>query len=57
MDDGLRAELLRRVEKDQVARKALDPDTWSPFEPPEGDEPVTVTCLECALATTVRLKR
>jgi hypothetical protein len=24
MDDGLRAELLRRVEKDQVARKALD---------------------------------
>src|SRR5258708_3837845 len=26
MDDGLRAELLRRVEKDQVARKALDPD-------------------------------
>ena len=26
MDDGLRAELLRRVEKDQVARKALDAD-------------------------------
>ena len=26
MDDGLRAQLLRRVEKDQVARKALDPD-------------------------------
>jgi hypothetical protein len=26
MDDGLRAELLRRVEKDQVARKALDSD-------------------------------
>jgi hypothetical protein len=26
MDDGLRAELLRRVEKDQVARKALDHD-------------------------------
>ena len=24
MDDGLRAELLRRVEKDQVARKAMD---------------------------------
>jgi hypothetical protein len=24
MDDGLRAELLRRVETDQVARKALD---------------------------------
>jgi hypothetical protein len=57
MDDGLRAELLRRVEKDQVARKTLDPDTWAPFEPPEGDEPVTVTCPECALATTVRLKR
>jgi len=30
---------------------------WAPFEPPEGDEPVTVTCPECALATTVRLKR
>src|SRR5580693_5258766 len=26
MDDGLRAELLRRVEKDQVARQALDAD-------------------------------
>ena len=26
MDDGLRAELLRRVEKDQVARRALDAD-------------------------------
>lgn len=26
MDDGLRAELLRRMEKDQVARKALDHD-------------------------------
>jgi Family of unknown function (DUF6624) len=30
---------------------------WAPFEPPEGDEPVLVTCPECALATTVRLKR
>jgi hypothetical protein len=28
-----------------------------PFEPPEGDEPVTVTCPECAQETTVRLKR
>jgi hypothetical protein len=30
---------------------------WAPFEPPEGDEPVTVTCPECAFAMTVRLKR
>jgi hypothetical protein len=30
---------------------------WAPFEPPEGDEPVTVTCPECALETTMRLKR
>jgi hypothetical protein len=28
-----------------------------PFEPPEGDEPFTVTCQECARATTVRFKR
>ena len=32
-------------------------DAWAPFEPPEGDEPVTVTCPECALETTMRLKR
>ena len=32
-------------------------DAWAPFEPPEGDEPVTVTCPECGLETTVRLKR
>jgi hypothetical protein len=30
---------------------------WAPFEPPEGDEPVTVTCPECAHETTMRLKR
>jgi hypothetical protein len=32
-------------------------NAWAPFEPPEGDDPVTVTCPECALATTVRLNR
>jgi hypothetical protein len=32
-------------------------DAWAPFEPPEGDEPVTVTCPECGLETTMRLKR
>jgi hypothetical protein len=32
-------------------------NAWAPFEPLEGDEPVTVTCPECALETTVRLKR
>ena len=31
---------------------------WAPFEPPEKrDEPVSVTCPECALETTVRRKR
>ena len=30
---------------------------WAPFEPPEGDQPVVVTCPECALETTVTLKR
>jgi hypothetical protein len=30
---------------------------WAPFEPPEGDEPVVVTCPECALETAVTLKR
>jgi len=94
MDDELRAELLRRVEKDQAARNLGDPGgvdarraavglgslaeylgrfgdhrgpasrlkcpgcgAWAPFEPPEGDEPVAVTCPECALETMVRLKR
>jgi hypothetical protein len=28
-----------------------------PFEPPEGDEPFTVTCHECSRATTVRFER
>ena len=30
---------------------------WVPFGTPEGDEPVTVTCPECARETTARLKR
>jgi hypothetical protein len=30
---------------------------WAPFEPPEGDERVTVTCPECARETTITLKR
>jgi hypothetical protein len=30
---------------------------WVPFEPPEGDAPVTVTCPECARVTTARIKR
>jgi len=28
MDEALRAELLRRVDKDQAARRAHDPDAW-----------------------------
>ena len=32
-------------------------NAWAPFEPTESDEPVTVTCPECALETTVRRKR
>jgi hypothetical protein len=30
---------------------------WVPFETPEGDAPVTVTCPECARKTTARIKR
>jgi hypothetical protein len=30
---------------------------WVPFETPEGDAPVTVTCPECARVTTARIKR
>jgi hypothetical protein len=32
-------------------------NAWAPFELPEGDEPVMVTCPECALETTVRRTR
>jgi hypothetical protein len=30
---------------------------WAPFDRPADGEPVTVTCPECALETTMRLKR
>jgi hypothetical protein len=30
---------------------------WAPFEEPEGDKPVTVTCPECGREMTVTLKR
>jgi hypothetical protein len=30
---------------------------WVPFEMPEGDAPVTVTCPECARVTKARIKR
>jgi hypothetical protein len=30
---------------------------WVPFETPEGDAPVTVTCPECARVTTARVNR
>jgi hypothetical protein len=103
MDDALRVELLRRMEKDQVygtqvtqrngvwmARDLSDPggvderraaaglgtleeylrgfddypvptprmhchgcDAWIAFEPPEDDEPLTVTCPECGQQATV----
>jgi hypothetical protein len=30
---------------------------WVPFDPPEGDEPVTVTCSTCGGEVTVRVQR
>jgi hypothetical protein len=42
-----------------AARRLKCPDcsAWAPFEEPEGDEPVTVTCPECRREMTITLKR
>ena len=71
MDEALRAELLRRVETDQVARKAMDLDGMREADGenlpwlkevvaehgwPSAGEPVTVACPECGKETTITLK-
>jgi hypothetical protein len=53
MDEELRTELLRRAEKDQVARRALDLDGTR-----EADgEQLTVTCARCGHETTATFRR
>jgi hypothetical protein len=57
---GPLTEYLRRFDDHPAAPSRLKCPgcgAWAPFEPPEGDEPVVVTCPECALETTVTLKR
>lgn len=53
------AEYLRRFDDYPVQTARLQCpgcDAWIPFEPRESDEPVTLTCPECALETTTSLK-
>lgn len=37
--------------------KCQECTAWAPFTTPEGAEPVTVTCPECGLEMTIRIKR
>ncbi|MGH3206189.1 MAG: DUF6624 domain-containing protein [Trebonia sp.] len=51
------ARLFDHAPRDEPRLKCPGCGAWAPFEPSGDGEPVTVTCPECALEMTVRLKR
>ena len=51
------AQLFDHPPRESARLKCPGCGAWAPFDRPERDEPVTVTCPECALETTMRLKR